>query len=152
MIGSMEVRIAPCARTERPRLYELARAAFDDRPEWDALGVLDVLSRDRVFVALRGGRPAGYLALSRAEDGSVVVDQLLVAGGHERRGIGRRLLEYAEGYALLAQARALRILVEEDNLPARDFYGRCGFRSVQPEVVELALPQRSRPGGAPWLS
>jgi ribosomal protein S18 acetylase RimI-like enzyme len=148
----MEVRIAPCARTERPRLYELARAAFDDRPEWDASQVLDVLSRDRVFVALRDGRPAGYLALSRDEDGSVVVDQLLVAGGHERRGIGRRLLEYAEGYALLAQARSLRILVEEDNGPARSFYGRCGFRSVHPEILELALPHRPRSEGAPWLS
>jgi len=37
-----------------------------------------------------------------------VVEQLFVASGHERRGIGHRLLAYAEGYAIAERVLAGR--------------------------------------------
>jgi len=68
-------------------------------------------------------------------------EQLFVAPGHERRGIGHRLLAYAEGYAIAERARSLQVVVEESNRQARSFYRRSGFVPVEPELFELILPR-----------
>ena len=103
--------------------------------------MLEVLRRDVTFVAREQGQPAGYVALRRKEGGAIVVDQLFVAPGHERRGIGHRLLAYAEGYAIAERAQSLQIVVEEGNQLARSFYRRSGFVPVEPELLELVLPR-----------
>jgi ribosomal protein S18 acetylase RimI-like enzyme len=103
--------------------------------------VLEILSDDIVFVAREHGQPAGYVALRREGSGAFVVEQLFVAPGHERRGVGRRLLAYAEGYAISEGAPTLRIVVEVDNAPALSLYRRAGFVQVETEVFELVLPR-----------
>jgi ribosomal protein S18 acetylase RimI-like enzyme len=45
-----------------------------------------------------------------------------------------------EGYAIAERATALRIVVERDNMSARDFYQRAGFVSVDTEIFERSLP------------
>ena len=130
--------IAPCSPADRDVLFELAEVAFAGEGGWDATRVLDALHHDLVFVARDDG-PAGYVAL-RSESGiCVVVDQLLVAPGHERMGVGHRLLEYAEQYAIERRASVLRIAVESDNSAARSFYRRAGFVPVERELFELDL-------------
>jgi ribosomal protein S18 acetylase RimI-like enzyme len=109
-------------------------------PGWSDERVLEVLEHDVIFVAHAKGRLAGYVALRFAEGGAIVVEQLFVVPGHERRGIGHKLLAYAEGYAIAEGARSLRIVVEETNQPARSFYRRSGFVPVEPELFELILP------------
>lgn len=137
-----EVEIALPAGTDLEVLFSLAKSTFGDVPGWSDERVLEILGRDLVFVARERELTAGYVALHREpETGSLVVDQLLVAPGHERRGVGRRLLAYAEGYAIAQRARALRIVAEEDNRPARGFYLRSGFVPVQAELLELVLPR-----------
>jgi GNAT superfamily N-acetyltransferase len=135
------VEIAPRSEADLRPLFGLARSAFGDVPGWNDGRVIDVLTHDVVFVARDRGLLAGYVALSRGEDGTAIVDQLFVAPGHERQGVGRRLLECAEGYAISGRAGALRIVVEEGNGPARSFYRRCGFVPVEDELFELVLPQ-----------
>ena len=104
--------------------------------------MLEVLRGDVVFVARERGQLAGSVALKREDGDAIVIEQLLVAPGHEGRGIGRSLLAYAEGYAIAERAQCLRIVVEEDNRPARSFYRRSGFRPVESELelFELILP------------
>ena len=80
-------------------------------------------------------------ALRREGDGAIVVEQLFVAPGHERRGIGHRLLAHAEGYAIAERAGSLQVVVEENNRQARSFYRRSGFVPVEPELFELILPR-----------
>jgi len=123
-----------------PQLFALAKSTFADLPGWSDERVLRVLKRDLVFVARERGQAAGYVALRRQEDGPIVVEQLFVAPGHERRGIGRRLLAYAEGYAIAQRARSLQIVVEEGNEKARSFYRRSGFLPLERELFELILP------------
>jgi GNAT superfamily N-acetyltransferase len=95
-----------------------------------------------VFVAREESRPAGYVAMHHDRDAATVtVDQLLVAPGHEQRGVGHRLLAHAEGWAISERARALRIVAEEENWRARSFYRREGFVPVERELLELILPQ-----------
>ncbi len=122
------------------QLFWLAKGVFAGLPGWSDERVLEVLRRDLVFVAREQGQPAGYVALRPEEGGVIVVEQLFVAPGHERRGIGHRLLAYAEGYAIAERARSLQIVVEEGNQPARNFYRRSGFEPVEPELFELVLP------------
>ena len=143
MEAQPRVEIVPGGDAGVAVLFDLAKSVFADVPGWSDRRVLDVLRRDVVFVARDEGRAAGYVALHREVDEATVVDQLLVAAGHERRGVGHRLLAYAEGYAIAAGARTLRIVVEADNRPARGFYLRSGFVPVAEELFERVLP---RPG------
>jgi ribosomal protein S18 acetylase RimI-like enzyme len=133
------LEISPLRDEELGRLFGLAKCCFEAAAGWNDRRVLDALSRDVVFVAHEDGEVAGYVALRPRRD-RVVVEHLLVAPGHEQRGIGHRLLEHAEGYAIATQARAVDIVVEADNWRARSFYGRLGYVAVEPELFELALP------------
>ena len=123
-----------------PQLFALAKGTFGSHPGWSDKRVLEVLRRDVVFVAREHAQLSGYVALCRHEDGPIVIEQLFVAPGHERRGIGHRLLGYAEGYAIAERARSLQIVVEEGNEKARSFYRRSGVVPVEPELFELILP------------
>jgi ribosomal protein S18 acetylase RimI-like enzyme len=135
------VEIALPKEPDLQRLFSLAQGTFGQMPGWSDRQVLDTLERDMVFVARDGAQPAGYVALQPDFDTHVVrIDQILVAPGHERRGIGHRLLAHAEGYAIAQGAEVLRIVVEESNWRARTFYRRSGFVPVQTELMELLLP------------
>ena len=101
-----------------------------------------VLERETVFVAELEGLPAGYVALTRAED-AVRIDQLFVSPEHEAEGIGRQLLEWAEGYAISERAARLEVVVEADNRRALDFYRGRGFCEAGENLLELRLPQAS---------
>jgi ribosomal protein S18 acetylase RimI-like enzyme len=135
------VDISPAVGGDLGSLFASARSAFAGFPGWSDRRVLDGLSRSTVFVARERGAPAGYVALTRAADDTVRIEQLLVAPGHERCGIGRGLLGYAEGYAISTRARTLQVVVEERNATARSLYRRCGFVPVAPELFELVLPR-----------
>ena len=135
------VEIAPRTEADLPVLFGLAKGAFVDMPGWSDERVVEALRRDVTFVAREQGQPVGYVALRSKEGGAVVVEQLFVAPGHERRGIGHRLLAYAEGYAIAESARSLQIVVEESNRRAQSFYRRSGFVPVGPELLELVLPR-----------
>ena len=136
------VEIVPRAETDLPQLFVFASAVFAGLPGWSDERVLEALGRDVVFVARERGQLAGFVALSREEGDAIVIEHLLVAPGHERRGVGHSLLAYAEGYAIAERARSLRIVVEPDNRPARSFYRRSGFVPVESELelFELVLP------------
>jgi ribosomal protein S18 acetylase RimI-like enzyme len=136
------VEIVPRSETDLPELFVSARAVFAELPGWSDERVLAVLRGDEVFVARERGQLAGFVALSREDGDAIVIEQLFVAPGHERRGIGRGLLAYAEGYAIAERARSLQIVVEEDNRLARSFYRRSGFVPVEEELelFELVLP------------
>jgi ribosomal protein S18 acetylase RimI-like enzyme len=137
--AAFNISISPRVDSDVPECFAYAKTAFEGRPGWSDRRVIDALERDVVFVAHEDGLPAGYVALSLGDD-ALVIEQLLVAPGHEQHGVGRRLLAHAEGYAITQHARALQIVVEEDNVVARRFYLRCGFVPVAPELVELILP------------
>ena len=138
-LGS-EVKIAPRLEADLPQLFGLAKGTFAGLPGWSDERALEVLKRDLIFVAREEGEAAGYVALRREGDGAIVVEQLFVAPGHERRGIGHRLLAHAEGYAIAERAGSLQVVVEKGNQQARSFYRRSGFVPVEPELFELILP------------
>jgi ribosomal protein S18 acetylase RimI-like enzyme len=136
-----KLEIAPRLEADLPQLFGLAKGTFAGLPGWSDERVLEVLKRNLIFVAREEGEAAGYVALRREGGGSIVVEQLFVAPGHEGRGIGHRLLAYAEGYAIAERARSLQAVVEESNRQARSFFRRSGFVPVERELFELILPR-----------
>jgi len=134
------VAIRACRREEQAALYGLARRSFGDRGGWNDDRTVGVLGDETVFVAELDEAIAGYVALEPAGE-LVRIDQLLVSPEHEAAGVGHQLIEWAEGYAISRRARALQIVVEDDNARALDFYRRAGFVSVEPGLLELTLPQ-----------
>ena len=136
------MQIASARAADVKRLFGLAKETFGDMRGWNDERVLDVLRRDVVFVAREQAQPAGHVALHRdAATAAIVIDQLFVAPGHVRRGVGWRLLGFAEGYAITEGAASLRIVVEEGNWGARRFYGRAGFVPIEAELFERILPR-----------
>lgn len=135
------IEILRPSEAELHELFSLAKSAFSDEPRWNDGRVLDALLSDVVFAAHERARPAGYLALRAEGDVPFLIEQVLVAPGHERRGVGHRLLEHAEGYAIAEHASALQIVVERDNSPARSFYLRSGYVPIEDELFELVLPR-----------
>lgn len=132
--------IRPYRAEDESRLFSLAREAFGGQAAWSDRTALTGLEQDTVFVADLEGDHAGYVALRREGD-AVRIEQLLVSPRHEHEGIGRQLVEYAEGFAISKGAVRLQIVVEADNRRARDFYGRRSFRRAGDDLLELVLPQ-----------
>ncbi|HEX2506382.1 MAG TPA: GNAT family N-acetyltransferase [Gaiellaceae bacterium] len=132
----MDVR--PFAPKDGALLFGLARL---DRGA-DAR-TLEVLEHETVFVAEVGGVAAGYVALRR-EGPTACVEQLFVSPEHEGEGVGTRLLEHAEGYAISERAEVLQVVVEPGNERAARFYRGRGFVERE-SVFELVLP-RVEPG------
>ena len=131
-----KAEIRPYEQADEPVLFGLA--SLDRGADKTTLAVLE---RETVFVAEVGGAPAGYVALDQKEQ-AVRVDQLFVSPEHEAEGVGRQLLEFAEGYAIWQGARALQVVVETDDDRALTFYRSRGFKPVADDLLELLLPQR----------
>ena len=125
------------APSDEPLLFGLA--SLDRGADRHTLAVLE---RETVFVAELEGAPAGYVALERTGD-AVRVDQLFVSPAHEAEGIGRQLLEFAEGYAISEGAAALQVVCSLHDRRALEFYRGRGFVPAGEDLLELVLP---RPG------
>jgi GNAT superfamily N-acetyltransferase len=122
---------------DEPLLFGLAK--LDRGADTRTLAVLE---QETVFVAELGGAPAGYVAVAWVE-AALRVDQLFVSPEHEAEGIGRQLLEHAEGYAISEGAHALQVVVSGGDRRALDFYRGRGFVRTGENLLQLALPQRS---------
>lgn len=133
--------IRPYRSEDESVLFSLARESFGERSAWSDSQTLVALETDTVFVAELGGTPAGYVAVER-EGEAVRIEQLFVSPHHEGEGVGRQLLEYAEGFAIAERAARLQVVVEGDNSRALDFYRGRGFVPAGDDLFELILPQR----------
>ncbi len=118
---------------DRPYLKDYDALA-DHRPvdwplRWDVAGW-------RVAVAGDHGAPAGGVAVivrpaaaddpSGRTDGSVLWD-LRVAPPYRRRGLGRRLLAFAERHVVAAGRQRLVIETQDVNVAACRFYAASGY-------------------------
>lgn len=130
-----KAEIRPFQQEDEPLLFGLASLdrGADER-------TLAVLEHETVFVAEVEGVPAGYVALQRAAE-AVRVDQLFVSPEHEAEGVGRQLIEFAEGYAIWQGAATLQVVVQGDDERAVTFYRGRGFTPCGDDLLELLLPR-----------
>jgi ribosomal protein S18 acetylase RimI-like enzyme len=66
-----------------------------------------------------------------------------VAASHQRRGIGRALLEHAEGWLAEHDAPKAQLMVRDTNAAAAGFYERLGYEDAHTRVLGkwLVAPQ-----------
>jgi GNAT superfamily N-acetyltransferase len=119
------------------QLLAVAKLAF---AECDDGRTLEALTRDTVFVAELAGETAGYVAIEEST-AALRIEQLCVHPAHEKEGVGKQLLEWAEGYAISTGADRLEVVVEDGNGRAESFYRGRGFVPAGPDLLELVLPQ-----------
>lgn len=131
--------ISRCTARDLSQLYDLALRTFGAAPGWTRRRVVELLVDDAVFVARESGRPVGYVALSPASDRALLLEQLVVAPGHERLETGNGLLAEAERFARGERAPALRVRVDEHEWTTRSFYRCRGFEPRTSDTLELHL-------------
>ncbi|MEX2503453.1 MAG: GNAT family N-acetyltransferase, partial [Egicoccus sp.] len=120
--------------TVAERLVALQQVAY--RVEADLLGtdalpplhesVADVQGLDLVFIGI-GVDPVHAALGYRVVDDVLDIDRLMVAPGHHRRGLGRRLLGFT--LAVVPHAAA-EVSTGAGNVAARRLYEGCGFVEV----------------------
>jgi ribosomal protein S18 acetylase RimI-like enzyme len=132
-----KVMMRPFRADDEGLLFGVAKLAF---AEQDDRRTLATLARDTVFIAELSGEAAGYVALEQSDD-AVRIEQLCVHPAHEEEGVGRQLLDWAEGYAISTGALRLEIVVETGNERAAAFYRGRGFVPAGSDLLELVLPQ-----------
>ncbi len=102
------------------------------------------IARGEVYIAQVNGRPAATISLSTTgepfwEDSSqegAYVHSLAVAREFGGRGLGRELLRWAEGAALLMGKRYLRLDIWGDNMRLSGYYRSVGFVHVRDDRSE----------------
>ncbi len=132
-----KVMMRPFRTEEEGLLFAVAKLAF---AECDDERTLETLTRDTVFVAELAGETAGYVAIEEST-ARLRIEQLCVHPAHEKEGVGKQLLEWAEGYAIANGAGRLEVVVERGNDRAESFYRGRGFVPAGPDLLELVLPQ-----------
>lgn len=96
--------------------------------KWSAAMFWNELAQRRFYlVAEEDGAVAGYAGLAVTDPDEAWVQNIAVARGAQRRGVGRLLLE-----ALLAEAGKRKVLLEVavDNAPAQRLYAGYDFEPV----------------------
>jgi ribosomal protein S18 acetylase RimI-like enzyme len=127
------VLLRPATKRDVPRLAELVQAAYGHyveriggppRPMTDDYA--DVLGTSQVTVAERGGRIVGLIVL-RVEDEGFLVDNVAVDPAAQGSGVGRALLEYAEGAARRAGFESIYLYTHERMTENLALYSRIGY-------------------------
>lgn len=97
-----------------------------------------------LFVARNAGQVMGVLLLQEMANPDdeifrsrryLYVDELMVAGAYRGRGIGRRLMEAAEGWARERGIEEIELNVWERNVGAIAFYEHLGYTAVRRRMV-----------------
>ncbi len=129
----------PWIRSLIPRLREFGPpgwrpvAAMDESEAAATLAAVEDGPERTVLVAEIGEGLAGFVHVETAVDFFTRerhghISTIVVAPGHERRGVGRALMDAAEEWCRERGYRLLTLHVFEQNGAARRLYERAGFR------------------------
>lgn len=77
------------------------------------------------------GSVAAAIVASELSEATAHIAQVAVAPGHQRRGLGEKLVRRACERARAAGYRAITLLVADSNMPARRLYERLGFERIE---------------------
>ena len=118
------------------RIAALSRHLIEDglRPTWPAERVLCHIKRtDSVVLTARFPGPltvqlAGF-AIMQFGDDHAHLNLLAVEAGHQRRGLGRRLLSWLHDSARVAGTFDLSLELRANNVGARRFYESLGYQA-----------------------
>ena len=108
----------------------LTEFGFAPDPELDPDLADPAVVYDAVWVALRGDRVVGSVALRRLDVGVVELKRMYLRPEERGRGLGRRLLELAVRWAREHHVRTIKLDTTERMQAARHLYEAYGFARV----------------------
>jgi ribosomal protein S18 acetylase RimI-like enzyme len=131
-----DYRFELAAPRDAQRIAALSRHLIEDglRPTWPADRVLCHIKRtDSVVLTARFQGPltvqlAGF-AIMQFGDDRAHLNLLAVDSGHQRRGLGRRLMGWLHDSALVAGTFELGLELRANNVGARRFYESLGYKA-----------------------
>lgn len=131
MIDNVEIELARAADAEA--IARLSKQAIEHGLpwRWTPARVLHSI-RDRetnVVVAREGGALAGFGIMKYGDDDAHLF-LLAVDPGRRRRGLGSKMLSWLEHSAETAGLGCIRVEARGENLTARSFYDRLGYRET----------------------
>jgi ribosomal protein S18 acetylase RimI-like enzyme len=125
--------IRPATAADVPRLTELVRAAYGHyverlggppRPMTDDYA--EVVRTHQVIVAERDGKVLGLVVLGISDEG-FFIDNVAVDPSHQGIGVGKALLEHAEGAARNAGFDSIYLYTHERMVENLALYSRFGY-------------------------
>lgn len=116
--------------TDLEQLVTLEKQCFtDDRISRRSFRRFIEMPRDRLIVALAGEQLVGYsLVLMHSATRLARIYSIAVSATIRGHGLGARLVQEAEHYAVEAGRIIMRLEVREDNTPAIRLYRQLGYR------------------------
>ncbi len=88
-------------------------------------------------IAELDGEPVGYLSWQRDDDGRVKISKLYVLAAHQRRGLGRKMLEHICEQTRALGAHAMWMQVNKRNDRAIGAYLKAGFHIEKEAVFDI---------------
>jgi ribosomal-protein-alanine N-acetyltransferase len=155
------VRLRPAKASDARAIAELSRDLVERGLgwSWHAARVLRSISDPDtdVVVATETGLLLGFAILD-FYDTRAHLSLLAVRASHQRRGIGRQLMEWQEQTALCAGIQTIELELRQSNQGGRRFYQELGFveiahvrgyyRGVETAIRMAKDIRRHRPDGS----
>jgi ribosomal protein S18 acetylase RimI-like enzyme len=140
--NASEIKLREAAPEDEAELLRMMRALAEQEPgkiQFDAAAAQVALRTlfaqpelGRTWLVCDGGSAVGYLVLTlgfsfefRGRD--AFIDELYIAPGYRRRGLGRMAMEFAEKRAKELGVNAVHLEVDHGNDPAMELYRRIGY-------------------------
>jgi ribosomal protein S18 acetylase RimI-like enzyme len=148
MAATVNVTTRPAELADAAALEAIDEATWSPRvtpSDYHPGQYFDRINPDDVIVALAAGRVAGFVLLRRptplaSNSHVLMVGGLAVSPGHQRQGVGRRLMAAAEEEAARRRASRLTLHVLSANEGAVGFYERQGYEVEGVLRGEFLLP------------
>ncbi|MBI5726844.1 MAG: GNAT family N-acetyltransferase [Ignavibacteriales bacterium] len=90
--------------------------------------------------AFQEGALIGCLLLKPLDDGIIQMRQAAVANEMQRKGIGKKLIHYAEEFA---KEKGFTVMILHAREYAIPFYEKSGYRVISELYTEVGLPHRT---------
>lgn len=150
---TMDIQINFATAADLPQLADLLAELFtleqDFRPDRakqmeGMRAILDEPELGKLFVLRVDGKVAGManalFTISTAEGGrALLLEDVIVAGEHRGKGLGRQLVEHVLHWAKLRGIVRITLLADCENRPALDFYRKLGFTDSHMTVLRRKL-------------
>lgn len=99
------------------------------------------LVQNKLWIVEDGGMPVGFLRAERLES-SFYIDEVSVSASHQRRGIGRMLIETALAEAAARHFKAASLTTDRTIPWNAPYYKRFGFRVLAADQTPPTLARR----------
>lgn len=130
----MNVRLRLAKTGDAARIASMSRELIEHGLPWSwtpARVLGSIRAPDTVvLVAHRGARMLGFAIMFFGVD-EAHLSLFAVARSEQRRGLGRRMLEWLERSALVAGVGVVNVEARAGNDAARRFYQRLGFQQIR---------------------